>query len=349
MGSFASRVLWSALKAASQVASAPLALPFKPDELYRVPTDDGSAVALARYLPHEKRRFGEPVVLCHGLGANRYSFDFDERLSLARHLARRGFEAWVLELRGRGLAGPPCDATFDQQAEYDVAAAIRAVLSTGARAVSWVGHSKGGLALYAHLSRNPTAPVRAAVALGSPVRFGEHRGLERFLSTVGPALTLPVIPLGAVARSCALLGLPPAPVGPYLACAENMEPGVIRKAVANVSADVAGGVARQLARWVRHDRFDGNDGFDYRAGMKALKLPLLVVAGAKDLLAPPLSVFAAREQVQGPVEAVLAGREGGLEADYGHGDLLLGRRAPEELYVRVGDFLERHSSPAERR
>ena len=82
-----------------------LTLPFKPDELYRVPTDDGAAIALGRYHAREARRYAEPVILCHGLGANRFHMDFDEHYSLARYLARAGFETWVLELRGRGLAG----------------------------------------------------------------------------------------------------------------------------------------------------------------------------------------------------------------------------------------------------
>src|SRR5687768_14358087 len=84
---------------------------YRPDELHRVPTPDGASIALARYQPRETRRFVEPVILCHGLGANRYILDLDEKYSLARYLARQGFEAWVLELRGRGLAGPPVDAT----------------------------------------------------------------------------------------------------------------------------------------------------------------------------------------------------------------------------------------------
>ena len=44
---------------------------------------------------------------------------------------------------------------------------LRTVLSTGAKEVLWVGHSKGGLTLYGHLARNPQAPVRAAVAMGA--------------------------------------------------------------------------------------------------------------------------------------------------------------------------------------
>jgi hypothetical protein len=44
------------------------------------------------------------------------------------------------------------------------------------------------------------------------------------------------------------------------------------------------------------------------------------------------------------VELVTAGISHGFSADYGHGDLVLGRRAPEELFPLVADFLIRHST-----
>jgi pimeloyl-ACP methyl ester carboxylesterase len=330
---------------ASQLAARGLSLPFKPDELYRVPTSDGAAIALGRYRPRGDRLYAEPVILCHGLGANRYSFDFDERYSLARYLARRGFEAWVLELRGRGLSGPPIDATFDEQAEHDVGAAIRTVLSTGADAVTWVGHSKGGLLLYAHLALNRSAPVKAAVSIGTPGSFAHQPGLKRFVHALNPALRLPVIPLERLAKSMAYFGLPPAPVGPYLVRAANMEPDVIRRAIANVAADVPGGVARQFAQWVVNGRFTSEDGrVDYFEALGELSLPLLLIAGSHDLLAPPDSVLALQRQVKGRGEVVIAGKAHGFEEDYGHGDLLLGRKAPDELFPRVAAFLAGHST-----
>src|SRR3954470_21859465 len=120
-------------------AAVPFKLPWNPDSLHRAATADGAHVALGRYHPRGQRRFAEPVVLCHGLGANRYDLDFDERYSLARHLAGRGFEAWVLELRGRGHASPPGRYNFDAQAEHDVRAALKTVLAAGAARALWVG------------------------------------------------------------------------------------------------------------------------------------------------------------------------------------------------------------------
>ena len=123
-------------------------------------------------------------------------------------------------------------------------------------------------------------------------------------------------------------------------------PLVVKQAIYNVTADIPGGVARQFARWVRHDRFDGEDGFDYRKGMAAIRAPLLAIAGEKDLLAPPKSVRAALDFTGGPREFLLLNRANGFSADYGHGDLSLGRKAPEEVFPRIIDFLALHATPA---
>lgn len=331
------------------VASVPFrlapALRFQPDELYRVPTDDGSAIALGRYRPRGPRRFVEPVVLGHSLGTNRFNLDFDETYSVARALARRGFEAWVLELRGHGLAGSAQGSNFDVEATHDVTAALRAVTSTGAPGVLWVGHSRGGMLAYAHLARSPQAPICGIATLGAPVTFEASPGLKGFVAAVAPTLALPRVPLGLASRAAAPIGLPPNPVGKYLVRKENMEPRVIRQAIAHVTADVPGGVGRQFARWIRTGGFDGEDGFDYRRGMKAVHAPLLLLAGAKDFLAPPAAVHAAKALVSGPVECVTVGKASGFSDDYGHGDLVLGRRAPQEVVPRLAEFLARVATP----
>ncbi|NOK20666.1 alpha/beta hydrolase [Corallococcus carmarthensis] len=322
-----------------------LTLSFKPDELYRVPTDDGAAIALGRYHPRGERRFAEPVLLCHGLGANRFHMDFNEQYSLARYLARAGFETWVIELRGRGLAGACADWNFDDQAEHDVRTALRTVMSTGAQQVLWVGHSKGGLMLYAHLAKNPQAPVKAAVSLGAPFTFAVQPGLRAFVQRMEPLLKLKMIPTRRV-TSIAFFGAPPGPLTRYMMLADNMDPQVVRWALANVPADVAGGVGRQFARWISTSQFTTFDGsFDYREPLAGVKIPFLLIAGSRDLLAPPLAVARAKEHLGGPVKMLVAGRGHGFAADYGHADLILGRKAPDEIFPQVEAFLASNATP----
>ena len=79
---------------------------------------------------------------------------------------------------------------------------------------------------------------------------------------------------------------------------------------------------------------------DYAALLSRVGVPTLHVAGAQDLLAPPEAVEHAKTLLGGPCEILVAGRVSGFGDDYGHGDLVLGRRAPDELYPRIIAFLE---------
>lgn len=309
-----------------------------------MPTEDGSAIVLGRYRPRGEARFDEPVLLAHSLATNRFNLDFDERYSVAQALARRGFEAWVLELRGHGLGGSGQGSTFDVEASFDVAAALRTIISTGVSRVHWVGHSRGGQLAFAHLARSPTAPIAAIAVLGAPVGFAVQTGLRPFVAALSPAFALESLPLRLGARAAVPVGLPPDPVGKYLLNAENVEPEVIRQALAYAVADLPGGVARQFARWVRTGAFDGDDGFDYRAAMQVIRTPVLSIAGAVDLLAPAAAAHEVASLVRGPVELVTCGVSTGFSADYGHGDLVLGRRAPDEVVPLVAEFLIRHST-----
>ncbi|MBK7865453.1 MAG: alpha/beta fold hydrolase [Archangiaceae bacterium] len=312
-------------------------LTWSPDQLYRPLTADGAHIGLGRYLPRGERRFVEPVVLAHGMGANRFDLDFDETYSLARYLARRGFESWVLELRGRGHAGfHGRDTSFDDQAEHDVAAALRTI----GQPVLWVGHSKGGLIAYAHLAQNLEAPIRALVTLGTPIRFDHDRVLSAFLTLARPLYALPLMPIRAAAAVGAnVTGLPPEPFGSYMLRPENMDPEVLALAMRHVPSDIFGGVARQFFRWMRTGRVDSNRGFDYRAAFANVRAPLLMIAGTHDKLAPPDNVFATRPVWGGPVHAHLA-------QGFGHGDLTIGRDAPREIFPKVAEFLEAHATRA---
>ncbi len=71
-------------------------------ERFECRCESGWTLVLWRCLPtsaNESKK-EHPVVLCHGLGSNRYSFDLTPELSVAEHLAHNGWETWLVELRG---------------------------------------------------------------------------------------------------------------------------------------------------------------------------------------------------------------------------------------------------------
>src|SRR5512140_3464556 len=74
--------------------------------LYHARTHDGWRLALYRHAPG-RRSHRTPVLLCHGMASNRWDMDGPGRISLARYLVRRGYDVWVVELRGAGRSTRP--------------------------------------------------------------------------------------------------------------------------------------------------------------------------------------------------------------------------------------------------
>ncbi len=160
-----------------------LPLPYHPDETHTIDTPDGWQLPLYRWKPVSgttQRRF--PVVMCHGVGGNHHDLDFDQTYSFARFLCRHGYDCWVMDMRAGGspLIVPPegthrHDYCFDDLVRQDVTSAIQAVLSnTSAEQVHWVGHSLGGLVIYA-FGNGPSdgqrpgepSPLRSLTAIAS--------------------------------------------------------------------------------------------------------------------------------------------------------------------------------------
>ena len=309
-------------------------------------TRDGWELALGRRLPRGAPR-RPPVLLCHGLSANRWMLDAGvEGRSLAAFLAGAGLDCFALDLRGHGGSrrGPPGSGrwSFDTYLAEDVPAALEAVrAATGEERVLWVGHSLGALlgmaACQVHGGRIAGLVAMAGPVLMPPFEGAVHlllpaRGrLNRFLA----AMTAPfagALPLRAVEG---------------IVARDNMERPVYRRLMANGIEDVPPGVFAQLRGWVREDAFRSADGtVDYRAGLAACRQPALFVGASQDRLARPASAWAGYQRWGGPKEIFVAGREAGLAADYSHADLLLGRRAREEIFPRVRDWLLAHAGPS---
>ena len=117
-----------------------------------VRTDDGWRLAVHHYRPEGESR-GLPLILCHGLSSNRYTFDIPGGPSLARFLRSHGRDVWVVELRGAGMsdkpgmlqADVPFSWGFEDHLRKDLPAIVKHVLQvTAAPAVHWIGHSMGG-------------------------------------------------------------------------------------------------------------------------------------------------------------------------------------------------------------
>ena len=322
-----------------------------PETTY-LPTEDGWRLALHHWPGRgEKRR--HPVLMVHGLGANRLNLDLDERYSIARATRERGFEVYVLELRGAGLSISPGGQDrfnfqwgFGEYAEIDLPTAVKAVLErSGAPAVHGLGHSMGGMLLYSFGVRQPPA-LRSIVTVGSPLvceldLAARDRRLLKLATTLAPQGSQRRVPIRR------LMGV----AGRFVALGSRLADGLLLNA-ANTDPEVMSRMAREaiddvplkLLLELSHQMMNGHAGtgpYAYESQLERINVPVMALGGSLDRVAPPASVAAAASRLASrDVRYREMGRRFGDRADYGHVDLLVGRAAPEEVYPFVLDFLE---------
>jgi pimeloyl-ACP methyl ester carboxylesterase len=282
------------------------------------------------------------------VASNRYGLDLTDELSLARALAAGGFDAWLVDLRGRGQSTQPrlfgehgWEWSFDEYVEHDCPAAIRAALAvTGRARCHLVGHSLGAALVYAACADLALADkIRSAVAIGGPASY---RFQQKYL------FHWPLRNLRFV-RHAFLMRLI-APVAGYwrpkiLHNPANISGATIRRFLVNGTVNFARNEMLQYADWIGNDQFRSIDHRrDYRKEMAKITTPMLFIAGNKDLLAPPPSVKDAYEAVaSSDKKLVIASRGQALDANYGHLDLVLGRNAPKDIFPLVVDWLGAHA------
>jgi pimeloyl-ACP methyl ester carboxylesterase len=86
------------------------------------------------------------------------------------------------------------------------------------------------------------------------------------------------------------------------------------------------------------------EGREVLTRLGSVRIPVLFFAGAADRLAPPDSVRRAFDAWGAAAPAVeksfvVLGLRQGAQADYGHGDLAIGRHARREIYEPIAEFL----------
>ncbi|MCB9553012.1 MAG: alpha/beta fold hydrolase [Myxococcales bacterium] len=334
-------------------ASARYPQPERRAALIEVPTADGWTIALHHFPPARgapARR--HPVILCHGIMSNRFTWDLDADVSLATWLARRGFDVYALDLRGGGEALRPgwfdpqgYTYRFDDYVAHDVPAALAAVSArAGGRPVHWVGHSMGGMVMYAWLQGGEQARVRSFTAVGSPPLLSDHIPAMTASMKLLPIAELffDELPTGTLSTLGAAWADQDA-IAPLhiLWNPDNLGPGAARRLAAHGTANLSAGVLRQLVDSAEAGRLQSADGaVDYTAGLAKLRAPVLFIAGVLDHLAPPTTVMQGFRLAGSPIKRIaVMGRAHGQRRDYGHLDLAMGAAAPDEVFPVIPDWL----------
>jgi pimeloyl-ACP methyl ester carboxylesterase len=326
------------------------------DETLYLTTKDGWKLAVHHYVPHDGS-VGSPVILCHGLSSNRFSFDLPGCPSLAEYLRALGRDVWVPELRGSGMgdvpglffSDVPYSWDFDDHLRNDVPAIIDLVLErSAATKAHWIGHSMGGLLILAYLAGHDEPRVASAVTMGSPVGFSHVRnGNFNFLLKLKWLIAkFPIFPLPFVGRlvtpfarwlSKYLLGAFYAP---------NLTPQTARKVIALAAELVTSNkIWLTFGRFVETGRFADPAGRLYLTNLPNTQVPILFTGGTKDMMAPELAVLAACDPTadhSGKRECLIFGKASGCVEDYGHMDLLVGERVEQEVFPVILKALQEH-------
>jgi len=285
-----------------------------------------------------------PVLLVHGFGQNRYAWHLPSR-SLANYLAHQGYDVFNVDLRGHGRSrklGGPSVSSIDDYILHDLPAAVEEVRHlSGGRRPFLIGHSLGGLVSYA-AAPSLAGSVSGVASIGSPYHMARGSIPLRALALFFEAIRRSGVPLGGVPIALGPVGgllkrlrpvaesrLAPLPFRGWQAGA--LEPHVLNEHFSLAFDRAVIGEMQHMFGWAFSKRFGGHES-DYEARFEAMDLPLLVIAGEKDDLAPPIGVRPAYERSRSSDKTYRT-------VPFGHIDLLVGRDAPAHVWPLLRDWL----------
>lgn len=328
-------------------------------------TDDGWRLGIRHYAPARPDPDKYPVVLCHGLGLNGTFWTITDH-HLPEQLTAAGYEVFVVDMRGSGGSHrvgtigwvnsglrqtilPELqneDWNMDDQALHDVPAVLDYVTGkTGKPQVHWVGHSLGGMLMYAFFERSPHADrVATFVSMGAPASIAESPARWQMLkANRGIRTLLSAVSTGRIARPMSILRPPGLDkVDRFYYTAANVDRQTVGRFYGYTLEDPGPGALAQLDKYLSTGRLQSADGqYDYYEGLGAVRVPTLFVVGDGDILADLPSNWETFTKLGSPDKTFLRfGRSQGHFADYGHCDLVWSRHAPREIFPEIIRWLD---------
>ncbi len=325
-------------------------------EKHSVQTKDDWKLTIEHFAPTggEKKKY--PILICHGLGANRQYFKGKDQDSLIANLTRAGYDVWLMDLRGRAEAGDTgywfgkhtYTYSMDEYVNEDLDAAIGHVLAqTGAGKLNYIGHSMGGIIMHARLGTLKEERVANFIAIASPMNFLPYNKWTFTLYRMRQGMVLlPVLPL----RPGAIMGsfIPEMLYAPFMNAflnPENTEGQVktllMQRAINNISKPEI----KQFIHMTENGGMYSADGkISYRDNLRNVSVPVYLMAGRRDELADPAVVRDVYERVGSKDKTFeIFSRADGYADDYGHTDLIFGKQAHKEVHPKIVDWLNKRN------
>lgn len=266
-----------------------------------------------------------PVVFCvHGAIENGRIFYSKNGKGLAYFLAAKGYDVFIIDLGGRGKSTPPISKENNYSQYDNITLELPRCLEyiNGIRPAAlmhWVGHSWGGVllaALYARFGKS-YPNLKSCVFLAS------KRQIKVF--NLHKILLIDII--------WKFLGMILIRVYGYL-------PGIkYMRGSDNESKDFY----QKCTKWVTHDEWLDDDGFDYKEALSDNPLvPTLFLTGAKDYClghADDVNRLLA-ECGQQKHKFKLLSIKNGYKKDYDHINILTSKTAVEDHFNEIDDWLK---------
>jgi poly(3-hydroxyalkanoate) synthetase len=322
-------------------------------EQHWVVTEERFELAVERFRLAGKYRDQPPVILSHGIFVNSHFLNLTEEYSLARYLALQGLDVWNLSLRGNGrslnpLKGGSKTWSLEDIIDRDIKAVISYVAKESkSEKPAWVAYGLGGLLLYGYLEKNRDSHLAALVTIGTPVTFNhpDQEFMKRFLVLNDyPRLKDLCLHLDWPSIGSFLLSFVPSIQSGFYN-SENIDGEIREKLLEEGLARINPGILEQLLLVIKQGEFVPAKGdFKYRNALRRIDLPVLLVGGEKDALAPPEALRLIHRSLGTTDRTIkIFGAASKDLEPYGHFDLVLGRKARLEIFPVISEWLKQKS------
>ena len=272
-------------------------------EIYKVKTEDRSLVTLARYVGNKR----PSIMLIHGMGCNHKIFDWDENHSLARYLARDGWDVWLLDLR-----------THDGDGDYFfVPGSLSGIITTGA----------SPYAMPEDVYKNFTSPY----PLISLSIYGFFIGKKAIVNPIG-------MPWSHTSKfRCDNYYKNWTPIANAIFY-YNTTAEYIQKNIIYTGDDEPAGVCVDMffgkhPTWYRGHWVDPQTLYDYTTNLNKITVPILFISGDNDLQDPCIDIYRGYENVSSTDKAFYS------FPHHSHLDLLLGDDASDLIFPHITTWL----------
>jgi len=327
--------------------------PVHADEVHTIPTEDVWQIRLYRRRPRGGE--GEPILFCHSLSSNHLNFEIPRGESIVDVLSEAGFDCWTIDTRACRSAIPPrgtrkLSATLDDVLLKDLPAAVAFIKEkSGFERVHWVGHSLGGMLLYAYVLKFGPDDIASAVTFGAPPGFKHTRLPSRkLLTTVAPFtyglmsfFFRGLIPVATVIHpKTDLIPINWDNAHPKLTNAELFY--AVEMPMPRIGGELSGWASKGVWRMCA-------DTLDVQERLPELNIPLFAIFGGSDPLIPQevAETFFTSLRSNDKKMAVLS-KHNGYSANYSHIELVFALNGREEVFEPVLAWIQAHPIKARR-